>query len=437
VAHAARPEGPQRPVPAQDEIVRGRGGRHWVFLLRAQEISFSGRMKRYIRAFGMDPRDDDIEFSFFDDEPATTEAQPTRVRLPRRGGRGTGMRRPPGPARPVTPLLRLRGAIGIAIAVLVFFGLLIQSCASTSKHDAYAGYMQKVATIARSSAGDGNQVSSALNTSGAKVSTLAVKLDGIAEQERQNVVAAERLDPPGRLRDENMRFVEALQLRVNGTQGLADTFRATASSKSNGDANLLVEQAKRLSASDVVYDDLFKGPTTDVMKQQGVLGVTVPASHYVTSDDQLTQNYWSLVLNRLRGSSSPSGGGSSSAGGLHGTNVVSTKALPGGKTLSTDSLNTVTASTDLAFAVTVHDGGDSQEVHIAVTLTIEKPQGSIVKNKTIPVINPGKDVTVTFPIAEQVPFAQQTHIKVDVASVPHEANVSNNSATYPVIFSLG
>lgn len=395
-------------------------------------------MKRYIRPFGMDPRDDDIEFSFFDDEPATTEAQPTRVRLPRRGGRGTGMRRPPGPARPVTPLLRLLGAIGIAIAVLVFFGLLIQSCASTSKHDAYASYMQKVATIARSSAGDGQQVSSALNTSGAKVSTLSVKLDGIAEQERQNVSAAERLDPPGRLRDENTRLVEALQLRVNGTQALADTFRATAKSKSNSDANLLVQQAKRLSASDIVYDDLFKGPTKAVMQQQGVVGVQIPDSHYLTSDDQLTQNYWSLVLNRLRGStSSSSGGGGSSAGGLHGTNIVSTKAEPGGTTLSTDTLNTVTASTDLAFAVTVHDGGDSQEVHIAVTLTIEKPQGSIVKNKTIPVIDPGKDVTVTFPIAEQVPFAQQTHIKVDVASVPHEANVSNNSATYPVIFSLG
>jgi hypothetical protein len=60
-----------------------------------------------------------------------------------------------------------------------------------------------------------------------------------------------------------------------------------------------------------------------------------------------------------------------------------------------------------------------------------------VKNKTIDVINPGQDVTLTFPIAEQVPFAQKTNIKVDVASVPHEANVSNNSATYPVIFSLG
>ena len=44
--------------------------------------------------------------------------------------------------------------------------------------------------------------------------------------------------------------------------------------------------------------------------------------------------------------------------------------------LSETNENTVTASTDLAFDVTIHDGGDSQEVGIKVTLTIDKtPDG--------------------------------------------------------------
>ena len=96
----------------------------------------------------MDPRDDDIQFDFFDEEPATTEAQSSqsRVRLPRRGARGP--RGPAGPARGLTPLLRLLALIAIIIAALVFFGLLVQSCASTSKHDAYKSYMAKVGAIA-------------------------------------------------------------------------------------------------------------------------------------------------------------------------------------------------------------------------------------------------------------------------------------------------
>ena len=37
---------------------------------------------------------------------------------------------------------------------------------------------------------------------------------------------AEHLNPPGRLRDAHRQMIEALQLRVSGVQGLADTFAA-------------------------------------------------------------------------------------------------------------------------------------------------------------------------------------------------------------------
>ena len=70
----------------------------------------------------MDPRDDDIQFDFFEDEPPTTEAQgPSRVRLPRRGGRGCAARA--GPPRGLTPRLRLLALLAILVAALVFFGL--------------------------------------------------------------------------------------------------------------------------------------------------------------------------------------------------------------------------------------------------------------------------------------------------------------------------
>ena len=53
------------------------------------------------------------------------------------------------------PLLRLLAFIAIIIAVLVVFGLMLQSCSSTSKHDSYQRYLTKVATIAHSSTQDG------------------------------------------------------------------------------------------------------------------------------------------------------------------------------------------------------------------------------------------------------------------------------------------
>ena len=380
----------------------------------------------------MDPRDDDIQFDFFEDEPATTEGQSTsRVRMPRRGGRGTGPRRPAGPAHGLTPLLRLLALIALIVAVLVFFGLLLQSCASTSKHDEYKHYMDKVATIARSSEDDGASVAGALTTPGVKVSDLQGKLAGIAEQERQNVTAAQHLAPPGPLRDENQHLIEALQLRVSGAQGLAQTFGATATSKASGDAALLAEQADRMLASDVVWDDLFLAPATQELKKQGVSGVAPPESHFVANHDLITERSMSLVLQRLRGAST---GGTPT--GIHGTNIVDVKVLPGGQTLSAGTENTVTATTDLAFVVSVDDSGDSQEVGIKVTLTIQKPQGAIVKTQTIDLINPGQQKSVTFSNLGQVPFAQKTTVNVDVAPVPGEHNTDNNKATFPAIFSL-
>ncbi|NUR77059.1 MAG: hypothetical protein HOQ28_12340 [Thermoleophilia bacterium] len=382
----------------------------------------------------MDTPDDDIEFDFFDDEPATTEAQSTqsRVRLPRRGGRGTGMRRPSAPPRGLTPLLRLLALIAIVVAILVFFGLLIQSCASTSKHDTYSHYMADVGKVAQSSVSDGAELAGALTTQGVKVADIEGKLAGLAEQERQTVNVAQKLDPPGPLRPEHENLIEALQLRVNGIQGLADAFRRTEGSKATTDAALLAAPAQRLLASDVMWDDLFQAPAAGEMKRQGVTGVQVPDSHFVGNQDLISERSMALVLQRLRGAST-----SGKPTGLHGTNIVSTKVEPGGQTLSTGQLNTVTATTDLAFVVTIADSGDSQEVGIKATLTIQKPGGAIVKTKTVALINPSQEKSITFRNLGQVPFAQKTTVNVDVAPVPGEHNTSNNKAGYPVIFSLG
>jgi len=381
----------------------------------------------------MDPRDDDLQFDFFEDEPATTESQATRGRLPRRGGRGTGMRRPPGgPPHGMTPVVRLLALLAIVVALLVFFGLLVQSCASTSKHDKAKHYIDSVGTIARSSQDDGTAVANALITPGVKADALSAKLRNIADQERQNVAAAERLNPPGQLRDGNQQLVEALQLRVSGVQGLADTFAANPASKTTGEATVLSEQADRLLASDVVWDDLFKDPALAELKKEGITGIAPPDSNFVANRDLTTERSMALLLTRLRGTTA---GGTPS--GVHGTNIVDVKTLPGGQTLSPTATNTVVATTGLAFVVSIQDSGDSQEVGIKVTVTIQKSQGAIVRTKKLDLINPGQTKSVTIGDLGQVPFAQKTTVNVDVSTVPGEKDPSNNKASYPVIFSLG
>jgi hypothetical protein len=111
--------------------------------------------------------------------------------------------------------------------------------------------------------------------------------------------------------------------------------------------------------------------------------------------------------------------------------------LPGGQQLSTSTENTVEASTDLAFAVAVANTGDHQEVKIPVTLTIQQSPTPIVKKQTIDIINPGETKTVVFRDFPSVDFGERRIMRIDVDPVPGETNTQNNSAEYPVIFSLG
>jgi len=383
----------------------------------------------------MDPRDDDIEFDFFDDEPATREAQPARVRLPRRGGSGTGMRRPGGPPRGMTPIVRLLGAVVVLVVLLVIFGLAIQSCASTSTTDSYKSYMDEVAKIAHSSQEDGTGVANALTTPGKKATEIAGTLTGIAQQEQQNVAQAMRLDPPGRLRPENQQLVESLRLRVSGVQGMAAAL-GQVSAKNKGDASVLAAQGDRLLASDVVWTDLFQAPARAQEKKDGVTGAPPPDSKFLQNRALVTEASMTLLLQRLSGSTTSGG----KPTGLHGTNLVSVKAKPGDQSLSTSTENTVNATAELAFVVTIEDSGDSQEVGIKVTMTLQKDSGgkAIVQNQTIHVINPGQQKSVTFSnVNTSGFFAVKSHLSIDVAPVPGEVKVDNNKASYPVIFSLG
>ena len=160
----------------------------------------------------MDPPDDDIQFDFFDDEPATTES-PGRLRTPRVGRKPRGPSSPPHQLKPVGRLLAL---VLCFIFLLLVFALLISSCAGQSKKSTYGNYMNKFATIASQSSTDGVNTVKALTTPGLGAAAIVKKLNAIAAQEAQNVTAAQGISPPGKLRGEHMSLIESLALRESG-----------------------------------------------------------------------------------------------------------------------------------------------------------------------------------------------------------------------------
>jgi hypothetical protein len=383
----------------------------------------------------MTERDTDIEFDFFD-EPETEEAT-ERVRTPRRPPPG-GPRRPVRPPAGIIPMLRLAGLIAFLILAAVLLVVLARCCASSSKHDRYANYIDDVRGIASRSEDIGKELNRTLTATGIKQTDLEAKLRGLAAQEQQEVAQSREINPPGPLRVEHDHLIETLQLRASGLFRFADAFRQTATARNaTTSGRLIADQARLLVASDVFWDFYFREPTQRELENQNIRDIGgVPDSNIFPNPDLASTAAMTDIWRRIHGAAT---GGT--PGGDHGSALVSVTALPDNKRLvpgAQASDNEITASTDLAFQVSLEDSGDFQEFNVGVTLTIQKSPRPIVLKKKIDVINAGATKTVTFTdIDINGLFGLPTTLKVDVQPVPGEKTTSNNSAEYKVIFSLG
>jgi hypothetical protein len=371
--------------------------------------------------------DDDIQFDFFD-EPETVEATQRTRRVPRRQRGGGGGDDGDGPRRPqlrtptgLVPLARLVGLIAIAIVVVLVLVLWVSSCQGTSKHDAYASYSAKMKTIAQSSTQLGQEFANKLVSPGLKQADLETSLQQYAQQEQQAFTQAQQIRPPG-------------ALRAKGLAGLGDALSRAASAKDNSAAaQALTEQAQLLTSSDTVWDQLYRLPATQRLKEEGVTGVVIPDSNFVTNSDLVSNRSFSLLLQRLNGAST---GGTPS--GKHGDGLISTRVQPQGVDLTTNTATTVKVSADLTFVATVENSGDFQNVGVPVTLRIDAGGAPIVRRKTIPIIQPAEQKTVEF-TGFNLPttaFGAKAQVKVEVGAVAGEINTDNNSATYTVFFTL-
>lgn len=385
----------------------------------------------------MTVHDDDIlDFDFVDDE--TRELAPPAVRpgprqpdgdRPRGGGpRRPRLRAPQG----LAPLVRLAGLVALAIGVVVVAAVWVQGCAGTDAEATYREYLADVGAVANDSAKVGADLAALLTTPGLAQGALETRLGGLVQRQELDVARASDLDPPGPLTPSHERALESLALRVAGLQGLLDTFRATKDTVDQTAAGQrLAVMGQRLEASDVVWADLFLATSTASMAAEGVQGVTAPASVFVQNVDLYTSRSLSSIWQRVHGAST---GGTAS--GLHGSALAYTEVNPAGVQLTTSAETKITISTDLTFEVGVQNSGENQEVGVKVKLTIPADDAPIEKNGAIDVIDPGETKTVTFSDFPDFPFGENTTVQVSVEPVAGETRTDNNSAEYPVVFTL-
>ena len=292
-------------------------------------------------------------------------------RTDRSGLRGPPRDRPPRGRRPrfrssgnLTPLLRLVGLIALAILIVVLLAVWVEGCASDRKTERYRDYTTEIGAIGNASARLGQQLSTTLTTPGLKLEDLDAKLGGFVQTAENQMQTAADLGSPGPLHDAQEGAVEALLFRVNGLRGLQTAFQETADATDATVAGqTLAAQTGRLLASDVIWEDSFRARAQAVFESEGIEGIEVPTSVFVTAEEVTTAAALAAIWQRIQGAST---GGTPS--GLHGSGISYVKALPSGQLLSTTTETTILVTDELAFEVGVEDTGDSQEVRLKVTL---------------------------------------------------------------------
>jgi len=383
--------------------------------------------------------DENIEFDFFD-EPETVEATQRRrlPRLERGGGRGGGERPPRPPMRAPTglvPLARLVGLIAIAIVIVVGLVFWVGSCQGKSKQSEYAAYADKVQAIATADRALGKEFENAF-TSSTKQSDFENKLQQFAQQEQQAYAQAQQIRPPGPLRAIHQNLIDAIELRYKALTGLGDTLATLTAKNQTVTIAKLANAGQLLTASDVVWDQLYRIPATQQLADLSVKGVVIPASRFLSNSDFVSARSFNVLLTTTFGGASTGG----TPSGKHGDALISVRALPQGIDLSTSTATPIKVTSSLAFVVTVENSGNFQEPNVVVNLTINAGGKPIKKQEKIPLILPAQRQTVTFNgISNDLPtsaYGNPSTIKVEVAPVAGEIFTTNNSATYTVLFTL-
>jgi hypothetical protein len=382
---------------------------------------------------GLNTFDDDNDAPLFDEPPRRPSRD--RTRRPQRSGP-----RRPGSGAGSNSVLRLAGLVALGILIVFGFVLWVGSCSGRSTQS-YTSYIDAMQPLAKSSAAVGKEFATALGTPGLTMRTFQSDLARWSQQEQNAYVTAQRLQPPGLLQSPHAQALAAFQLRYAGLERLASTLTLAQQKHVRGAivAGALAGNAQLLSASDTVWDQLFRIPATDVLTAQNVTGVIVPPSRIVTDAAIVSAPELATFYERLATPSSGHG-----ASGTHNLELLGSNAVDSGNSLplSTTLPLTVKVGPNLVIDVVFKNSGSSPEVKIPVTLAV-KAGGKILpgstETKTVAQVAAGAQATVSFrnPQVPNTAYSRNgTAFFVKVGAVPRETNLSDNFATYPVFFQI-
>jgi hypothetical protein len=378
--------------------------------------------------------------------PPRTPRPPQRSRPAKRGGpRFPQMPKLPkmpggsgGGATTLPPLeYRRLGALGAGILVIILvLVVLARGCSGSSAKSDNENYVSALTTTVLKPSDDvAKKFHEMLDLPAASLAIIHKRLDGQLAAMRTVKAHAAALKPTKQLVPYQAALLQALQFRVTGLECMSE--RLTTAWKLKKPAisgQQLYSCTGQLLASDYVYADSFATGADAALKEVGAAGV--PTSQFLPASDLnwvtplgIGQQLQALHPGPVKG--------------IHGTQMGAVVASPQ-ILLQPGTPNFVKGDKNLVFAVSVKNSGKFTEVGVMVKLTLKRVDGKgspITQTKRIASVAAGQTATVRFSgffaSTQGAPdYSVPYKLTVSSLKVPGEHNLTNNTSTYTVEFSL-
>ena len=403
--------------------------------------------------------------SFFEelevDEQPTEEAQPRRrPRMPRRPGSGGGGGRSGGGRTPGLQRLLILAGVVLLVGVIAIWQ--IRSCQRDQEVKSYKDFVSDSNTIAKTSTDIGKEFSGAIIKQGQTPDALLSTIEQEISKQQGVVRNAAALDGPGAMGGLQPYFLNSMQYRQSGLQGVHDALEQAFSNQNRQDKSVTQDEAaqvsatlNRLIASDVVYEDSYRQPAVAVLKDKNIEGVAVDPSVFV--DERVMElaspKQMQVILESILGGTpaadANADGGTDTSGtdtqtdanGRHGLSLdadcCSYLADPNAtaKQLSPTELNEADANSDgpMTLRVQVKNSGDFPESDLTVTVQIDDKEFT----QKITALDKGQEETVDIDFTiDDIDVSLETSITVTAEPVENEFNKQNNQQKFRVQFQL-
>jgi CARDB len=329
-------------------------------------------------------------------------------------------------------MVRRIGLAAVVVIAIVLIAVLVNSCETSARNSALKDYNNSVASLNARSVQTGANFFSVLSGGTSDPTSLQQRLAEAANDANTELGNAKGLSVPDEVKGAQQDFVQALQMRKDGMNNIANLVEPALQSQTAKDSiNSIAAEMARFYASDVLYKDYSVPQIVGALRAAditvgGLGGQQLNSDQFLPSINWLDPNHVATALHVTL----PSSGTSQHiAPGLHGHELNSVSV--GGSTLQTGSTNSIPATPAPTFTLDFANTGQNTETNVKCRVTVS---GSKVSGQTIvPQTTAGESTSCQVTLSSTPPTGSHT-LTATIVPVPGEKNTSNNTLTFPVTF---